>query len=77
MESKSNKPKRSEDFTGRPTPTPPKQAKSTASNTTPRQEKVETVVDLAASVQKDEKEFEKKLKLIEVKPFSQFHNLKR
>lgn len=67
LESKSNKPKRNEDFTGRPTPTPPKQAKPATSNNIPKPERVETVVDLTANVKKDGKDFEKKLKLIEVK----------
>ncbi|PIK39476.1 hypothetical protein BSL78_23683, partial [Apostichopus japonicus] len=65
LESKSNKPKRNEDFTGRPTPTPPKQAKPATSNNIPKPERVETVVDLTANVKKDGKDFEKKLKLIE------------
>ncbi|XP_071829681.1 uncharacterized protein [Apostichopus japonicus] len=65
LESKSNKAKRNEDFTGRPTPTPPKQAKPATSNNIPKPERVETVVDLTANVKKDGKDFEKKLKLIE------------
>ncbi|KAJ8022899.1 hypothetical protein HOLleu_37924 [Holothuria leucospilota] len=65
LESKSNKPKRNEGFSGRRVPTPPKHAKPANMSNKQKDEKPSTVVDLVNNVKKDEQDFEKKLKLIE------------